>query len=121
VIKLKRPHYLDNDLRFLYGSSGNRSVLFTLVSQQSDLFFYGEMKRQVFWWKSTRMPEKKEVDALSDFSGLLIDTWISDDEIESWQDCFAQYSSDILFVSFADVRHQKRWIELTSQDEYYLF
>jgi radical SAM superfamily enzyme YgiQ (UPF0313 family) len=120
VIRLKRPHYLDNDLRFLYGTSGNRAVIFTLVSRKQDLYFFGEMKRQVFWWKNPTLPEPEDVDSLSNFSGLLIDTNHSDDQIAAWQDRFAKYAPDILFINFVDVRIQKRWISLTGMDEYYL-
>jgi len=119
VIQIHRPHYLDNDLRFLYGSRGNRSVLFTVVSQQDRLFFYGEMKRQVFWWKNIKMPEREDLDTLSDFNGILIDSPGSYDEIINWQDRLAGHADDILFVSFSDIGLQKRWIKLTAFDEYY--
>ena len=119
VIQIHRPHYLDNDLRFLYGSRGNRSVLFTLVSQQNRLIFYGEMKRQIFWWKSIKMPEMENLEALSDFNGILIDSPGSNDKIVKWQDRLAGHADDILLVSFTDTGLQKRWIELTAFDEYY--
>ncbi|RPJ80466.1 MAG: radical SAM protein, partial [Deltaproteobacteria bacterium] len=106
VIRIKRPHYLDNDLRFLYGTSGNRSVVFTVVSTHENLFFHGEMKRQVFWWKRPALPEQIDLESLSGFSGLLIDTRHSDPEINSWQDRFASSSPDILFISFANIHHQ---------------
>jgi hypothetical protein len=119
AIQIHRPHYLDNNLRFLYGSRGNRSVLLTVVSQQNRLFFYGEMKRQIFWWQNIKMPEMEDLDALSDFNGILIDSPGSHDEIVKWQDRLAGHSDDILLVSFTDTRLQKRWIELTAFDEYY--
>ncbi len=120
VIQIKRPHYLDNDLRFLYGASGNRSVVFTVVSTHEKLFFHGEMKRQVFWWKLPTLPDKTDLDSLSGFSGLLIDTRHSDHEINTWQDQFANFTPDILFVNFVKTSHQKRWISLTAEDDYYM-
>lgn len=120
VIQIKRPHYLDNDLRFLYGSSGNRSVVFTVVSTYKNLFFYGEMKRQVFWWKRPSLPEQTDLDSLSGFSGLLIDTRHSELEINKWQDQLAGFAPDILLINFVKTEHQKRWIGLTAEDDYYM-
>ena len=120
AIQLKRPHYLDNDLRFLYNAAGNRAVLFTLVSSHTSHLFLGEMKRQVFWWKSSILPSKSDLENLSDFAGLLVDTRHSDHEIQKWQDRFAGFSPNILFVSFANTNHQKSWTALTALDDYYL-
>ncbi|MBA4369613.1 MAG: hypothetical protein C0403_18470 [Desulfobacterium sp.] len=120
VIQIKRPHYLDNDLRFLYGSSGNRCVVFTVVSTHEKFFFHGEMKRHVFWWKRPTLPEQADLDSLSDFSSLLIDTRHSELEINTWQDRFAGFAPDILFVNFVKTDHQKRWISLTAEDDYYM-
>jgi len=39
--------------------------------------------------------------------------------MEDWQDRFAEHVDDILFVSFADRKLQKRWMELTVSDDYY--
>jgi hypothetical protein len=120
VIQIKRPHYLDNDLRFLYGLSGNRCVVFTVVSTHENLFFYGEMKRQVFWWKRPALPEQIDLDSLSGFSGILIDTRHSEPEINKWQDQFAGFAPDIQFINFVKTEHQKRWISLTAEDDYYM-
>jgi radical SAM superfamily enzyme YgiQ (UPF0313 family) len=119
AVQIKRPHYLDNDLRFLYDAPGNRAVLFTLVSAAPESFFYGEMKRQVFWWKRPTLPEQADLDSLSGFSGLLIDTKNSDLEINIWQDQFAGFAPDILFINFGKTSHQKRWIGLIAEDDYY--
>ncbi|RJP78309.1 MAG: radical SAM protein [Desulfobacteraceae bacterium] len=119
AVRIKRPHYLDNDLRFLYDTSGNRAVIFTLVSSHETIFFSGAMKRQVFWWKQSILPSKSDLDGLSDFSGILIDTRHSDHEIQTWQDRFAGFSSDILLINFAKTKHQKRWINLAAGDDYY--
>lgn len=119
AVRIKRPHYLDNDLGFLYDTSGNRAVVFTLVSSRENIFFSGEMKRQVFWWKRSVLPSRSDLDSLSDFSGLLIDTRHPDQEISKWQNRFAVFSTDILPVNFARTNHQKRWIDLTALDDYY--
>ena len=120
AVRIKRPHYLDNDLRFLYGSSGNRCVVFTVVSTHENLFFYGEMKRQVFWWKRPALPEQMDLDSLSGFSGILIDTRHLEPEINKWQDQFAGFAPDIQFINFVKTEHQKRWISLTAEDDYYM-
>jgi hypothetical protein len=120
VIRIKRPHYLDNDLRFLYDAPGNRAVIFTLVSTISEPFFFGEMKRQVFWWKRQSLPEPSDIENLSGFSGLLIDTRHPDNDIHAWQDRFARFAPDILFINFVKTDHQKRWIGLIAEDDYYI-
>jgi len=119
AIKIQRPHYLDHELRFLYGSRGNRSVLFTTVSRQNRLFFYGEMKRQIFWWENIRMPEMEDMDSLSDFGGILIDSPVAREDILKWQNRIAGYADDIPLISFTDIGLQKRWTELTAFDQYY--
>ncbi len=117
---LKRPGYLDNDLRFLYDAQGNRSMLFTLVSRNPFPRFYGEMKRQVYWWKQSRSPELNELKSLSDLSGILIDMPDATHELKAWQDRIAGKTDELLLVSFADPLLQKRWMAMTASDEYYL-
>ncbi len=119
AIQLKRPHYLDNDLRFLYGAPGSRSVIFTLVSQHNHRYFSGEMKRQVYWWQQTQLPELADLQAMKDLDGILIDASVSSDAMFTWQNQFATYAEDVLMVSFGNTALQKRWLELTAPDEYY--
>jgi hypothetical protein len=116
--KLQRPHFLDQDLRYLFPAEGNRAVLFTLVSRDAKQRFNRDMERQVFWWKKNRLPEMEDVEALSEVDGILIDVSCSDLEVEKWQDRFAGHAEDILFISFADVLLQKRWLMLTMPDDY---
>ena len=120
AIQIKRPHYLDNDLRLLYDSPGNRAVLFTLLSSRESIFFRGAMQRQVFWWQGPGLPGRQDLDLLSGCTGLLIDTRHTDPEIHRWQDRFCMVAPDILFISFAVTSHQKRWMALTAADEYYM-
>ena len=116
--KLQRPHFLDQDLRYLFPAEGNRAVLFTLVSRDAKQRFNRDMERQVFWWKKNRLPEMEDVEALSEVDGILIDVSCSDLEVEKWQDRFAGHAENILFISFADVLLQKRWLMLTMPDDY---
>lgn len=118
-VKLRRPHYLDHDLRFLFAFPGNRAVLFTLVSQDSRPRFSGVMERQVFWWRNSTLPKPADLEALSGLDGILIDSDGCKSSMEDWQDRFAEHVDDILFVSFADRKLQKRWMELTVSDDYY--
>ncbi|MGD9043068.1 MAG: B12-binding domain-containing radical SAM protein [Desulfobacterales bacterium] len=116
--RLRRPHFLDLDLRYLFSEEGNRAVLFTLVTERAIHGFRGEMQRQVFWWKKQQFPELGDLKALSEFDGVLIDVSDSNHEVERWQDRFAGRAADIPFISFADVRLQKHWLMLTMPDDY---
>ncbi len=115
---IKRPHYLDIDLYFLYGSKGNRTVLFTLVTEDRTPHFFGHMKRQIFWWKQLRLPGRKDFKALSDLDGILIDTNNSAKQIYAFQDHFFKHADDLPFISFADTVYQKRWLALTASDQF---
>jgi hypothetical protein len=118
VAKLRRPHYLDQDLRFLFSKEGNRAVLFTMVSEDTTHRFNGEMERQVFWWKKKRFPKMQDLEELSELDGILIEAFGSGDDVTKWQDRFARQAEDIPFISFADVSFQKRWLLLTMPDDY---
>jgi hypothetical protein len=50
-VRLRRPHFLDGDLRFVFPQPGNRAVLFTVVSGARQPRFQGEMERQAYWWR----------------------------------------------------------------------
>jgi len=116
--KLQRPHFLDQDLRYLFSREGNRAVLFTLVSRDARRRFNRDMERQVFWWEKNRFPEMADLSKLSDLDGILIDVDESNGETETWQDRFAGRAEDIPFISFADVLQQRRWLMLTMPDDY---
>jgi radical SAM superfamily enzyme YgiQ (UPF0313 family) len=116
--KLQRPHFLDQDLRYLFPAAGNRAVLFTLVSQDARPTFQGDMERQVFWWKKSRFPEMTDITALSDMDGILIDIDGANEGAEDWMERFAELSEKIPFISFADVHMQRRWLMLTMPDDY---
>ncbi len=116
--KLQRPHFLDQDLRYLFPREGNRAVLFTLVSRDTRRRFNRDMQRQVFWWKKNRLPQIKDLAELSGLDGIMIDTAGSDIELSKWQDRFAGRAEAIPFISFADVLLQRRWLMLTMPDDY---
>jgi len=118
--RLFRPHFLDNDLRFLYDEPGNRAVLFTLVTGARQHVFYGPMRRQVFWWKKTGLPEAGDFKNLEHLDGILIDNRIDGDTAAGWQDGWAARAADLVEISFADHGLQRRWIELTSGEDYWL-
>jgi hypothetical protein len=118
AVKLQRPHFLDQDLRYLFPGEGNRAVLFSFVTRDTTHRFSGDMERQVFWWKKNRFPEMEDLAELSALDGILIDVARSNAEIEMWQDRFAGNAEDIPFISFVDVLLQKRWLLLTMPDDY---
>ena len=116
--ELRRPHFLDQDLRYLFPREGNRAVLFTMVSRDARPRFNRDMERQVFWWKKNRFPEMTDILQLTELDGILIDVVGSNDGIETWQDRFAGHAENMPFISFADVLMQRRWLELTMPDDY---
>ena len=116
--KLQRPHFLDQDLRYLLPRKGNRAVLFTLVSSDARPRFNRDMERQVFWWQKNRFPEMADLSKLSDLDGILIDVDGSDAETEAWQDRYAAHAENMPFISFADVWLQGRWLMLTMPADY---
>lgn len=119
-VRLKRPHYLDHDLRYLYSKEGNRAVLFTVISRSAQPVFSGDMKRQIYYWTEERLPEPEELDELGDFEGIIIDNNIPDTKIRDWQDHFAPSANYIPQISFARMDRQLCWLELTLGDEYYM-
>jgi radical SAM superfamily enzyme YgiQ (UPF0313 family) len=116
--KLQRPHFLDQDLRYLFSREGNRAVLFTLVSRDAEPRFNRDMERQVFWWEKNRFPEMTDLLQLTELDGILIDVAGSNAETEAWQDRFAGHAENLPFISFADVLLQRRWLMLTMPDDY---
>lgn len=116
-VKLKRPQFLDNDLRLQYNDSGNRSVIFTVVSENEDVWFYGEMQRQVFWWKKDHLPDQNDLKSLENFDALYIDTKNCD--IEIWMDEFQVFIEENFFISFSTHNTQINYLKKTTED--YIF
>ncbi len=116
--KLQRPHFLDQDLRYLFARQGNRAVLFTLVSRNAEPRFNRDMERQVLWWQKNRFPEMTDLLQLTELDGILIDVAGSNAETEAWQDRFAGHAENIPSISFTDVLLQRRWLILTMPDDY---
>jgi radical SAM superfamily enzyme YgiQ (UPF0313 family) len=116
--KIYRLNYLDIYNTYQYTTPGNRSVLFTLVSDKLDLFFEGEMKRQIFFWEKPTLPEKCDLEDLSDFDGILIDTEHPSNAVMTWQDRMAPHAGEMIYISFADIAYQKRWLRSTASDEF---
>ncbi len=120
AIKLDRPHYLDNDLRFLFARPGNRAVIFTLVSSRRQSRFSGDMKRWIYWWKDRNPPELKTLQAFDQVDGILIDPPVSREKLIKWQDHLAGRADELVLISFADEGLQRRWLKLTAAEDYYL-
>ena len=118
AVQLRRPHFLDGDLRFLFAKPGNRAVLFTLVSADPQARFQGDMERQVFWWRKPWLPELNDLAPFEDLDGVLIDAAASAPEIAAWQDRIGREAAERHHISFADAGLQRRWLLLASPDEY---
>jgi hypothetical protein len=115
---LRRPHFLDGDLRFLFPQPGNRAVLFTLVSADPRSRFQGEMERQVYWWRKPRLPELNDLAPFENLDGVLVDAVASAAEISAWQDRIGRVAAETHHISFADADLQRRWLLLASPDDY---
>lgn len=118
--QLRRPHYLDMDLAFLYLQPGNRAVLFTLLSTADRLHFQGEMQRQVRWWTRADLPTQNQLEALENFDGIFIPDTFERGSIRPWQDAMAPLSHELPAITFGDPAAHKRWVKLTMADDYWL-
>jgi hypothetical protein len=118
ALKLRRPHFLDGDLRFQFPKPGNRAAVFTLVSQNPEIRFQGEMERQVYWWRKPELPDLNALGRFEHLDGVLIDTPASAAGVRRWQDRAAPHAAERFHISFADAALQRRWLLLSSPDEY---
>lgn len=118
ALAIKRPHFLDQDLRYLYPEPGNRAVQFTMITKNVDLCFEGEMRRQVFLWDRADLPKDSDFKALAHLDGVLINSCLPFDRQKKFQDRIMPFHEEILPVNFADVRLQTRWIRGTGSEKY---
>lgn len=114
---LRRPHFLDNDLRFLYPDEGNRAYLITLVSSGST-FIEGDMCRNLYLWNHDRLPSRNDLDSFSGYDGIMMDSPAPYSASEEWQDRFCHLFSDLPEITFSDIRLQVRWTLLTRSKSY---
>ncbi len=119
AVRLKRPHFLDLEHRFLFAEPGSRCILFTLLSRRPRRFFTGDMQRQVFWWDRLNLPEGQDLNELADFDGLLVDSPCSAASLKAWQNSFIARAAEVLHIGFADISLQRRWLLLTEPETYY--
>lgn len=118
AVRLRRPHFLDGDLRFLFPRPGNRAVLFTVVCGRRKALFQGEMQRQVFWWRGPGLPELKDLARFSGLDGVLVDAAAGRPQVRAWQDRLGRQAAERHHLSFADAGLQRRWVLRTAPDEY---
>jgi radical SAM superfamily enzyme YgiQ (UPF0313 family) len=118
ALHLRRPHFLDGDLRFLFPQPGNRAVLFTLVSEDRRPRFRQQMQRQVFWWRGPSLPALSDLSGLFDLDGVLIDSPVPARAVRAWQDEHGPAAAEEYNISFAEVGLQARWLLRTSPDDY---
>ncbi len=119
AVRLRRPHFLDVEQRYLGEKPGNRAVLVTVVTTERQTIHTSDMQRQVFWWREERLPSTADLEALDHLDGLLIDSMAGREALHDWQDAMADESGDWLPVCFAEHDMQRRWLELTKPDDYY--
>jgi hypothetical protein len=121
AVRLRRPHFLDNDLRYLFANPGNRAVMFTLLSSNEKTVFSGDMERQVYWWRHVPLPTIRDLKRLAVMDGILIQCAMnSGNALTAWQDRFAAKADDHLFICFSEPSFQKRWLQLTAREDYFV-
>ncbi len=118
ALKLRRPHFLDGDLRFQFPAPGNRAVWFTLVSEDPEPRYRGETERQVLWWRRSALPGRIDLRAAEDLDGVLIDSRLPVPQIEEFQDRMAGCAEELTEIAFGDVLLQRRWLRLTHPGDY---
>lgn len=114
--RLFRPHFLDNDLRFLYQDAGRRAYTVTSVTRGNTGFEAVPMHRNVFLWDKSNLPA--DLDGFDDFDGVLIDAREPWQKVHDWQDHFFRLSGEMPSISFSDMNHQRRWVLLTNPGGY---
>jgi hypothetical protein len=120
AVNIRRPHYLDLEMRYLLPRPGNRSVLFTLVSSDRRPCFSGEMQRQVFHWKGPGLPSAADLaDLGAALEGVVLDCNLPPETLHDWQDRFVPLASDSLQIGFADIDLQRRWRILAGAGDYW--
>jgi hypothetical protein len=118
AVRLRRPHFLDGDLRYLFPRSGDRAVLLTVVSADPASRFQGEMERQVYWWRRSELPRPTQLARFRHLDGILIDTPAPADAVADWQDRAAAKTAERYHIGFGDALLHRRWVLRTRPDEY---
>ena len=119
AVELRRPQFLDHEQRYQFPAPGNRSVLFTIISRDASIRFQADMQRQVYWWQHDHLPTLRDIESLAALDGLLVDPPLPDRLITAWQHRFVQYADKYLHIGFADLNQQKRWLQLTADEDTY--
>ena len=119
-VHLHRPHFLDVEFRFMLPKPGNRAVLFTLVTTDNRKWHQGGMERQLFLWKGPGLPDEEAMEGLESWDGILIDSDVSSEKIEQWQQKHGPDALDSLPpIGFSNLSLQEEWLKLIKDDEYY--
>lgn len=117
-VRLKRPHFLDLEERFLFERMGNRAAMVTIASTGPEYRQMAGMVRQIYWWQRDRLPARQELDAFFEWDGLLIDTGVPDEATVQWQDRFEGEADRLPALCFARIAHQHRWLKRTAPDQW---
>ena len=114
-----RPHFLDGDLRFLEEKPGNRSLVFTRVSDVFSDTWEGAMHRRVYWWRKKSLPGRDILEALDDWDAVLLDSRVPQAKMYAWQDAMASFADLLPLLTFSDMALQLRWLGLNAKDTYW--
>ncbi len=118
--RIERPHYLDGHLRPLFDQAGNRSIIFTVVTDEMKARFAGPMQRHIHWWRQSALPSVESIHGLENqgFDGVLIDLPLAKDHQRRWQDDMAPLADDLIHISFARVELCIRWLRKIAGKDY---
>lgn len=120
ISSMQRPHFLDEDLRFLEEEPGNRSMIFTLVSRTFVDAWEGPMHRRVYWWCKKKLPGRDMLESLEDWDAVLVDARVPEERLYGWQDTMAVFAEALPLVTFSAMTAQLRWLEMTAGDACWL-
>lgn len=69
AVGLARSHYLDRDNRGVWSSP----ILTPVVSADRRRWIDGLKQRQVYWWRESHIPQRRQLEWLIGLDGVLLD------------------------------------------------
>ncbi|MFH1136712.1 MAG: B12-binding domain-containing radical SAM protein [Pseudomonadota bacterium] len=118
-IKIARPHFLDVEHQYQDSGPGDRTVMFTLISENPRRRFEGPMRRRVFWLRGGTFPTPGDLKKWSDLDGVLIDIDQPLPAALAWQAQTAPRADEIPDLCFPETRLQNNWLLLTKPEDFY--
>lgn len=109
-VALYPNQYLDVEFRFKLRNGERGCLAITIVSESKERRWGGYLTRQVFWWKQDRLPTLRELKAMEELDGILLDGSYEGSELMRWQERFYRLADEIPAISFSEEKIQREWI-----------